>query len=81
MPAIIEAGHVGCKDLRHLSSSLDTIIRVYNSQGQQIASDDDSGERLNARVNLRVTAGTYTIQVSGWNSDDVGPYTLHVLLQ
>ena len=67
--------------IAYTESSMDTRIRVFNAQGERIAMDDDSGDRLNARVNVRVPAGTYTIEVNGWDSDDTGPYTLHVLIQ
>ena len=65
----------------YTESSLDTVMHVFNAQGEQIAFDDDSGDELNARISVSVPAGTYTIQVCGWDSSDVGPYTLHVLLQ
>ena len=59
-------------------SNIDTVMRIYNAQGNEIAYDDDSGDQLNARINIQVAAGTYTIGVTGWSSHDVGPYTLHV---
>ena len=62
-------------------SSLDTVMRIYNAQGEQIAFDDDSGTDLNARIDTSVSAGTYTIEIRGWSSDDTGPYTLHVFTQ
>ena len=65
--------------IAYTESSLDTIIRIFNSRDEQIAWDDDSGDRYNARATAYVTAGTYTIHVSGWNRDAVGPYTLHTI--
>ncbi|MDR1836507.1 MAG: pre-peptidase C-terminal domain-containing protein [Treponema sp.] len=61
----------------YTEGSLDTYIRVFNASGTQIASDDDSGSSLNARISVNVTDGTYTIQVSGYGNSS-GSYTLHV---
>ena len=65
--------------IAYTESNLDTLISVYNAQGEMVGSDDDSGDGLNARVDISVTAGTYTIEVRGWGSGDVGPYTLYVM--
>ncbi|MCL2008474.1 MAG: PPC domain-containing protein [Treponema sp.] len=65
----------------YTESSLDTLINVYNAQGIIVAMDDDSGDGLNAYIDTRVPAGTYTIEVRGWSSGDVGPYTLFINTQ
>ena len=71
----------GRRLIAYTESNLDTVMRIYNAQGEEIASDDDSGTGLNARVNIRVPAGTYTIEVRGYDSGDTGPYTLHTLTE
>ena len=65
--------------IAYTESNLDTVMRIYNDQGQEIAYDDDSGDGLNARIDTNVPAGTYTIEVRGYWSGDVGPYTLYVM--
>ena len=67
--------------IAYTESSLDTLMRIYNAQGEELAFDDDSGNDFNARIEIRVPAGTYTIGVRGWGSNDIGNYTLHTLLQ
>ena len=54
----------------------DTRMAVYNSSARLIAEDDDSGEDLNARISIQVSAGTYYIRVDFFNIS--APYVLHV---
>jgi len=63
--------------IAYTESDIDTIITIYDASGEEIASDDDSGTDDNARVSVSVTAGTYIIEVSGYE-DESGPYTLYV---
>jgi len=61
----------------YTESDIDTIMRIFDASGREIASDDDSGVGLNALISIPVSAGTYTIEVSGFR-DTSGPYTLYV---
>ena len=54
----------------------DTWVAIYNSSARINAEDDDSGQDYNARISVRVSAGTYYIKV-GFYSDNA-PYVLHV---
>jgi opacity protein-like surface antigen len=54
----------------------DTQVAVYDSSAKLIAEDDDSGEDLNARINVQVSAGTYYIRVDFYGGS--APYVLHV---
>ena len=54
----------------------DTWLVVYDSSAKVIAEDDDSGENLNARINVQVSAGTYYIRVDFYGGS--APYILHV---
>jgi hypothetical protein len=63
--------------IAYTEGGVDTYIRLLNASGTQLASDDDSGSSLNARISVNVTDGTYTIQVSGYE-DSSGSYTIHV---
>ncbi|WP_374633313.1 hypothetical protein [Ferrovibrio sp.] len=52
------------------SGASDTVIRVFDANGQQLGRDDDSGPRYNASLGLSLAAGIYTVAVehccAGW---------------
>ena len=57
-------------------SSLDTYLYVYDSQGREIARNDDSNGSLNSRVQVQVTAGaTYFVQADAFSTSS-GQYSL-----
>ncbi len=57
-------------------SEIDPILRLYNSNGALLTSDDNSGGGLNARVTYSpVTAGTYYASASG-AGNTIGGYSL-----
>ncbi|MCL2069578.1 MAG: PPC domain-containing protein [Treponema sp.] len=57
--------------------NLDTLLYLYDSQGNLIAEDDDSGESYyNALIHKRLDAGTYFIEI-GTYLDTSGRCTLH----
>ena len=58
-------------------SNIDTTMRLYNTNGEEIEYNDDGGIDLNARISRFVPAGTYFIRVSGYGSAS-GPFSLHV---
>ena len=60
------------------NASLDTYLRVYNSSGQLIASDDDSGDGTNSQSTLSLTSGKYYIEVSAFADRSGGNYNLEV---
>jgi len=63
-------------DLSHKSNlliilttgSTDTYLKLYDSQGNLIAEDDDSGEDSNAMFSERLGPGTYYIEVTLYNN-------------
>jgi hypothetical protein len=57
--------------------SIDTRITLYDSNGNELASDDDSGTGYNAMINTFVLEGTYYIKVTGSR----GNYSLSVTLE
>ena len=59
------------------SGSTDTRGQLLDSAGARLASDDDGGGGANFLIEHSVTAGTYYIQVRGYNSSTTGSYTLH----
>ena len=54
---------------------LDTMLYLYDRNGEQLFYDDDSGEGLNAHINERLTQGTYYIEVKTWGGG-IGRTTL-----
>ncbi len=59
------------------TGSLDTVGRLHNEDGTVDETDDDGGSELNFSLNVLVPAGTYYIEVEGFD-DATGDYTLYV---
>ena len=60
------------------SSEFDAYLRILDSTGKQVASDDDGGEGLNSRIRFRpAKEGTYQLVATRFNSDQ-GNYVLKV---
>ncbi|WP_111643168.1 hypothetical protein [Marinimicrobium alkaliphilum] len=60
-------------------SDLDTVCRLLDASGEQLASDDDSGANYNCLMFAALEPGHYSAQVWGYDSDtDRGPVTLRV---
>ena len=56
--------------------NMDTVLGLYDSRGDYINSDDDSGDNYNALISTRLDAGTYYIEV-GTYGGGTGRCTLH----
>ena len=57
--------------------NIDTLLFLYDQNGDLAAEDDDSGEDLNASISERLNAGVYFIEVRLY-SDTIGRgITLH----
>lgn len=61
-------------------SELDTRISVFDQNMREIMSDDDGGDRFNARVMIPMTNRSQTVfvQVRGYSSSTTGEYTLRI---
>ena len=59
------------------TGNTDTVGQLELPDGQVLGEDDDGGSGLNFRLARQVTAGTYYIQVRGFENA-TGPYTLVV---
>ncbi len=59
-------------------SSFDPFIELYNNSGGMVASDDDGGEGLNAKIVTGLAPGIYTIVVRAYNANILGSYRLSV---
>ena len=64
------------------SGGLDTYLRVFDSQGQLLAENDDIQSGItNSQLSGEVDAGTYFVQVSAYSDEGAGQYQLTVSLQ
>jgi len=61
------------------SGTTDVLISLFgpNDEGRFIAQDDDSGSRLNARIILPLTPGTYTVRVRHFSKRRTGDYQIY----
>ncbi len=50
----------------------DTVCKLSDSSGNLIAEDDDSGQDYNCMINAVLTAGRYSVGVSGFEASDRG---------
>jgi hypothetical protein len=64
----------------YTKGSIDTTLAIYDSSGNMITEDDDSGEELNASISERVNSGTVYIKV-GTFSNQTGFCTLNLEVQ
>jgi hypothetical protein len=55
--------------------NMDTLLFLYDNNGNLLGDDDDSGEGNNALISKRLNPGTYYIEVKGY--DSTGRCTLH----
>ena len=62
----------------YTSGSIDTVGRLEDDSGSTLASNDDSGDGFNFRIDHDVSAGLYYVRVAGWSSTDTGNYVLNV---
>ena len=62
------------------ASVLDTIVTLFDSSGNQVATNDDFGSSTNSRLTFTVTSGTtYFVEARGF-STSIGNYLLRVSL-
>jgi len=67
-------------DFEIISATHDTFLRLFDTSGSVINSDDDGGSGTLSRMRGTLSPGTYAIEVSGFGSS-VGTGTLSVQLQ
>ncbi len=61
------------------NSNLDTVIGLYNSNGQRIAyNDDTSTTNTDSRLSANLPSGTYYIGVTNYDNSTSGAYTLFI---
>jgi len=60
-----------------ISSSFDTLMEAYDEHFTLIAEDDDSGNDLNALIEINARAGmTYYFLVTGYSGEDTGSFRI-----
>ncbi len=88
------AGTLGTNDVDYFSVTVDAVGKLQvsttggtdtvgileDADGNQLATDDGSGEGDNFSLTHTVTAGTYYAKVTGAETDTEGDYSLHVSL-
>ncbi len=58
------------------STDMDTMLRIFNDQGVEVAFDDDAGPGLYSSVTFTfLTSGFYYVGVSGYNNRNYSPFT------
>ena len=62
----------------HTSGRVDTTGRLYDGDGALVATNFNSGESGNFRLDRPLVSGTYFIRVSGNDMSTAGSYTLHL---
>jgi cysteine-rich repeat protein len=63
----------------HTVSTLDTFCHLFDAQGNELATNDDAGDRLNCQIVHELQAGeTYLIKVRGFSDRVTGDYALHL---
>ena len=62
-------------------SNIDTVMWLFDADGNELAYDDDGGTDNNARISYYCTPGTYFIRVKGFGGYATGPYSLHIQAQ
>lgn len=56
------------------SNGLDTYLRLYSSNGQLLAENDDANNTLNSALSSNLTAGTYYLSAGAYNDAGTGTY-------
>jgi len=59
-------------------NGLDTSLRVYDSTGTEIASNDDGGPGFSSALTIDFSAGTYYISAGSFNDASTGDFTIDV---
>jgi hypothetical protein len=60
------------------SPDLDSHVSVVDANGILLGEDDISGDGLNARLDLELPPGSYTVWASSYWTGEVGPYELRL---
>ncbi len=73
-----ESGQLTIRQSAEPGIPLDTLLRVLNSNGEQLAANDDDAFSLNSRISVPVAAGEAVFIEAGGFGQGVGDYVLLV---
>ncbi|MCL2720637.1 MAG: pre-peptidase C-terminal domain-containing protein [Treponema sp.] len=74
---VYEVTRTGTTHTIQTRGDIDTVMYLYDRNGNLITEDDDSGDSLNARIIQRLNAGTYYIEIKEyWGT--LGRCNLHI---
>jgi|GEM_PF-4034699 len=68
----------GAVEVEVLDADFDSVLELYDADGQQVARDDDGGDGFNSLLRADVPAGTYTLVVDAFAEVPDGPFELVV---
>ncbi len=63
------------------SNNLDTYLRVYDADGNQIAENDDANGTFDSSLTLQLDAGTYFLTSAAYSDDGTGTYDVNIAHQ
>ncbi len=67
-----------CQYTFYSTGSRDTVVYLYDAEGTQTATDDDSGDNYNFKLVVTLTEGeTYYLGARIWGSGNTGSYPLY----
>ena len=67
-----------CQYTFYSTGSFDTVVYLYDAEGTQTATDDDSGDEYNFRLVVTLTEGeTYYLGARIWGTSNTGSYPLY----
>jgi hypothetical protein len=75
-PVKLEAGVLYTIDV--VSDDFDPYLRLEDSQGKEVAKDDDKGGDFNARILFKADEAEYRVVVTTYSRGEVGRYRLTV---
>lgn len=58
------------------SDGLDSVLRLFDGEGNELAFDDDSGDGSFSRIETSLDTGTYYLGISGYNNTSYDPNSL-----
>ena len=64
--------------LREDGSDVDTLLRVYDSQGKLVAENDDFGGGFNSQLKLDLESGNYFAVAGTYDDSGTGDFRMHI---
>lgn len=68
----------GTIEVEVLDAAFDTVLELYDADGDRVARDDDGGDGFNSLLRADVPPGDYTLVVDAFGGSPDGPFQLEV---